>query len=257
MATSAHDIAALIAAASPDELDALERRYADDPRKQVARALERALKARDALASEEARVRALYDLQRELGGDGIILGVDEVGRGAVAGLLTVCAVALPDEPIILGLNDSKRLTPKRREELAVRIREHAVALGICHIPPEEIDRRGMAVALRLAMAGAIEATGIDPDCVLIDGNPVHVHPRERCVVKGDARIAAISAASIVAKVTRDALMDDLDRDYPGYGFAKSKGYASPEHIDAIRSHGLTPVHRATFCGNFVEAPRLF
>ena len=240
MATSAHDIAALIAAASPDELDALAQRYADDPRKQVARALERALKARDALAAEEERVRALYDLQRELGGDGIVLGVDEVGRGAVAGPLTVCAVALPDEPIILGLNDSKQLTPKRREELAVRIREHAIALGICHIPPEEIDRRGMAVALRLAMAGAIEATGVDPDCVLIDGNPVHVHPRERCVVKGDA-----------------ALMDDLERAYPGYGFAKSKGYASQEHIDAIRSHGLTPVHRATFCGNFVEAPRLF
>ena len=257
MATSAHDIAALIAAASPDELDALAQRYADDPRKQVARALERALKARDALAAEEERVRALYDLQRELGGDGIVLGVDEVGRGAVAGPLTVCAVALPDEPIILGLNDSKQLTPKRREELAVRIREHAIALGICHIPPEEIDRRGMAVALRLAMAGAIEATGVDPDCVLIDGNPVHAHPKERCIVKGDATVACIAAASIVAKVARDGLMVAYDEEYPGYHLASCRGYGSAEHIAAIKERGLSEIHRVSFCGNFLETPRLF
>lgn len=231
-------------------------RYAEDPRAQVRRAALRAVKMRDALRVERERVALLYRRQRDISG-GIVIGVDEVGRGAVAGPLTVCALCLPSEPLVLGINDSKQLTPKRRTEIAVKIREVATAIGICHIPPEDIDRVGMARALRMAMEGAIEDTGIEPDCVLIDGNPVHVHPKEVCVVKGDATCAAISAASIVAKVTRDALMDDLDSAYPGYGFASSKGYASREHIDAIKERGLTPVHRVTFCGNFVEAPRLF
>ena len=257
MDTSAKDIAVRIAAASEDELDALLARYGDDPRKQVQAAAKKAVKARDALRAERKRVAKLYAYQREIAGDGIVLGVDEVGRGAVAGPLTVCAICLPAEPHILGINDSKQLTPKMREEVAARIREHARSIGICHIPPETIDRVGMACALRMAMADAIEKTGIDADRVLIDGNPVHVHPKELCVVKGDARCASIAAASIVAKVARDALMDDLDGIYPGYGFASSKGYASQEHIDAIKAHGLTPVHRATFCGNFIETPRLF
>ena len=184
-------------------------------------------------------------------------GCDEAGRGCLAGSVYAAAVILPDGYQNELLNDSKQLTPKMREEVAGRIRDHARSIGICHIPPDTIDRVGMARALRMAMAGAIEKTGIEADCVLIDGNPVHVHPKEVCVVKGDARCASISAASIVAKVTRDALMDDLDAIYPGYGFASSKGYASQEHIDAIRAHGLTPVHRSTFCGNFIEAPRLF
>ncbi len=257
MDASAKDIAARFASASEDELDALLERYGEDPRKQVQSAIKKAVKARDALRAERMRVAKLYAYQREVAGDGIVIGVDEVGRGAVAGPLTVCAICLPWEPMILGINDSKQLTPKMREEVAGRIRDHARSIGICHIPPDTIDRVGMARALRMAMAGAIEKTGIEADCVLIDGNPVHVHPKEVCVVKGDARCASISAASIVAKVTRDALMDDLDAIYPGYGFASSKGYASQEHIDAIRAHGLTPVHRSTFCGNFIEAPRLF
>ena len=257
MTASAQEIASLLASASEDELDELVLRYGDDARKQVRQAASKALKAREALRIERARVAKLYDYQREVAGAGLILGVDEVGRGAVAGPLTVCALCLPDHPHILGINDSKQLTPKKREQIAAQIKEVAHAIGICHIPPETIDDVGMARALRMAMAGAIEESGIEPDCVLIDGNPVHVHPKERCVVKGDALCAAISCASIVAKVTRDALMDELNARYPGYGFAASKGYASPQHIDAIRSHGLTPVHRKTFCGNFVEAPRLF
>ncbi len=257
MTVSAKDIASRFAAAAPDELDELIERYADDQRKQVRAAAQKALRARDALLAEQARVDELYRFQAEVGGEGIVIGVDEVGRGAVAGPLTVCALCLPSSPHVLGINDSKQLTPKKREEVAERIREHATAIGICHIQPETIDKVGMAVALRMAMAGAIENCGVEADCVLIDGNPVHVHPREKCIVKGDARTACIGAASIVAKVTRDALMDELDALYPGYGFASSKGYASAEHIEAIRAHGLTPVHRVTFCGNFVEAPRLF
>ena len=207
--------------------------------------------------AEHDRVRAMYELQRKLAGDGVVLGIDEVGRGAVAGPLTVAAVALPYDDIVWGINDSKQLTPARREALSQKIEDVAQAIGIAHIPPNEIDSIGMSAALRKAMATAIEQAGCEPDAVLIDGNPVHVHPREQCVVKGDAKIACIAAASIVAKVTRDALMVGYDEVYPGYHLRECKGYASAEHIAAIREQGLTPIHRVSFCGNFVETLRLF
>ncbi len=108
----------------------------------------------------------------------------------------MCAVALPDDPKVWGVNDSKQLTPRRREELAAKIREVATAIGICHIPPARIDEVGMARALREAMLGAIADAAVEPDCVLIDGNPLHIHPKEKTLVKGDARVACIAAASI-------------------------------------------------------------
>jgi ribonuclease HII len=178
--------------------------------------------------------------------------VDEVGRGSVAGPLTIAAVVLPFEPVILGLNDSKKLSPARREELAQQIHELATAVGISHIEPNVIDRDGMAASLRTAMAQAIEACQLEPDLVLIDGRPMRIHPRERCIVKGDSTVACIAAASIVAKVCRDALMVAADEAFPGYGFASNKGYASEEHIQAIREKGLTPFHRATFCRGFFQ-----
>ena len=171
--------------------------------------------------------------------------------------LTVCAVALPDDPKVWGVNDSKQLSAQRRGELAVKIRQVAQAVGICHVPPARIDEVGMARALREAMLGAIADTGVEPDAVLIDGNPLHIHPKERTLVKGDARVACIAAASIVAKVTRDEMMVEYDEQFPGYHLASSKGYASPEHIEAIRERGLTPIHRVSFCQNFLETERLF
>ena len=256
-ASTAKEIAALLSDAPMDEARALIDRYRDDPRKQVQKAVATAEHKLQKLEAETARVDEMYRFQRELGGDGIILGVDEVGRGSIAGPLTVCAVALPDEPHIYGLNDSKQLTPAKREVLAVKVEEVAVAIGTCHISPQTIDEVGMAQALRMAMAGAIEDAGIEPDCVLIDGNPVHVHPKEKTIVKGDARIASIAAASIVAKVTRDHLMVAYDDEFPGYHLAECKGYASAEHIAAIKAQGLSPIHRFSFCGNFLETPSLF
>ena len=199
----------------------------------------------------------MYRTMAELGGPGVVVGVDEVGRGSVAGPLTVCAVCLPDEPRIWGVNDSKQLSPQRRCLLAARIAEVATAIGICHIPAARIDEMGMARSLRAAVAGAVSDTGLDPDCVLMDGNPLGAVPHERNVVHGDAKVACIAAASIVAKVTRDELMVELDSEYPGYHLAQSKGYASSEHIAAIREHGLSPIHRASFCGNFLETATLF
>lgn len=256
-AATAKEVAALISSASFDEVEPLIARYADDPRKQVRHAVEVAQRRHDHERAERERVLAMYALQRELGGDGVVIGVDEVGRGAVAGPLTVGAVVLPAEPVVWGLNDSKQLSPERREQLAARIADVALAIGMAHIEPASIDAVGMASALRMGMAQAIADTGVEPDCVLIDGNPVHVHPKERTLVKGDARVAAIAAASIVAKVTRDHLMVGLDEEYPGYHLAECKGYGSPDHIAAIHRLGLSPIHRASFCVNFMETPPLF
>ncbi len=258
--TSSHPasrVAAELASAPPDQIEGLLERYRDDPRAQVRKACERARRRLDRERAERERVEGMYARMRELGGAGVVVGVDEVGRGSVAGPLTVCAVCLPDEPRIWGVNDSKQLSPARREMLAVRIAETARAIGICHIPPERIDAIGMARSLREAVAGAVSDTGLAPDCVLMDGNPLGAVPNERDVVHGDATVACIAAASIVAKVTRDELMVELDAEYPGYHLARSKGYASPEHIQAIRERGLTPVHRVSFCGNFLETARLF
>lgn len=253
---TAHEIAQQLRTAPFEEVDALIMRYAEDTRSHVQHAVAVARRRHEHEAADRARVRAMYELQHELGGEGIIIGVDEVGRGALAGPLTVAAVVLPDDPMVWGINDSKQLTPKQRETLAVQIRACARAIGIAQIAPESIDQHGMAASLRQAMAEAIADTGVDADCVFIDGNPIHAHPKERMLVKGDARIAAIAAASIVAKVTRDHLMVDYDEIYPAYHLALSKGYGSVEHIAAIKRYGLTPIHRKSFCGNFMEPPSL-
>ncbi|QOY59863.1 ribonuclease HII [Thermophilibacter immobilis] len=254
---TAREVTATIASAPLEEARALVGRYAEDPRKQVRHAVEVARRRVEREDAERERVRGMYALQHELGGDGVIVGVDEVGRGSLAGPLTVGAVVLPDDPVIWGINDSKQLTPAHREALAATIAEVAVAIGIAHVEPASIDAVGMASALRHAMAAAIADTGVEPDCVLLDGNPMHVHPAEKSLVKGDARVAAIACASIVAKVTRDALMVAYDEEYPGYHLAESKGYGSPEHIAAIRARGLTPLHRVSFCGNFMDTMPLF
>lgn len=248
-------IAAELRHARGDELEALIAAHASDPRERVRELLGKSRRRLMRERAEEARVRAMYELAQELGGSGLVLGVDEVGRGAVAGPLTVAAVALPMEPPIIGLNDSKKLSAARRELLSEKIHEVARAIGIYHVPPTRIDAIGMARAIREAMAGAVReaarTAGAEPDAVLIDGNPVHVHPREMCVVKGDATVAPIAAASIVAKVCRDAIMVEAEKTWPGYGFASCKGYAAASHIAAIRERGLTPYHRATFCTRFV------
>lgn len=246
-----HDVARKLRTAAPEDLRALLAHYGEDPRSGVRQAAAAAEKRLAAHEQVRAHTAALYSYQRDIC-DGIVVGIDEVGRGAVAGPLTVAAVVLPDEPQIIGLDDSKKLTPARREQLARQIRQVATAIGIAHIPPEDIDERGMAVSLRTATSLALESVGVDPDAVLIDGTPMHIHPDEVSVIRGDGKVACIAAASIIAKVTRDSLMVIADSDYPGYGFASCKGYASPEHIDAIRELGVSEYHRKTFCTGFLE-----
>ena len=170
----------------------------------------------------------------------------------------VAAVALPDEPQVVGIDDSKKLSPKRREALAAQIREVALGVGICHIPPDEIDACGMAASLRVCMGRALAAcerdiaargNGSGADAVLVDGNPIHLHANEKTIVKGDGKAACIAAASIVAKVTRDALMVEYAKSYPAYHFDSNKGYGSAAHIEALHELGPCELHRRSFLGN--------
>lgn len=193
----------------------------------------------------------LYSYMKEIGGGGVIIGLDEVGRGPLAGPLTCAAVCLPLDPMIIGLDDSKKVSPKRRIELAAQVREQALGIGIAHVEPEEIDACGMAASLRVCMTRALESCGLDPDCVLLDGNPLHIHPKEINIVKGDGKAACIAAASIVAKVTRDTLMEEYAKRYPGYSFENNKGYGSAAHIKAIKELGPCPIHRKSFLGNIL------
>lgn len=177
----------------------------------------------------------------------LICGLDEAGRGPLAGDVYAAAVILPDGYIPEGLNDSKKLSEKKREKLFDEIQENALAFAIKAATPEEIDEINILNASLLAMRRAVEALEIAPDYLLVDGNVYRSfsHPG-RAVVKGDALIPAIAAASILAKVARDRSLYELDRLYPEYGFAKHKGYPTAAHREAVLKYGPSPVHRKSF-----------
>lgn len=231
-------------------LPTLER-FAHDERSGVTRACAQAHRRYEHMMGERSRVQKMYDTERRFASSGLTIGVDEVGRGPLAGPLCVCALSLPLDTPLWGINDSKQLTARERACLAPQIKKIALAYGISFISPEVIDDLGMSACIRKAMTEAIAQCGIEPVCVLIDGVPLHIHPKERTIVKGDSLIASIAAASIVAKVERDALMDEWDEIYPEYHFASNKGYGSAAHIEAIKHFGLTPIHRKSFCTHFI------
>ncbi|EIJ36478.1 ribonuclease HII [Thiothrix nivea] len=177
----------------------------------------------------------------------LVAGVDEVGRGPLAGAVVAAAVILDPQQPIAGLNDSKKLSPKRREQLAAEIRTKALAWSLGRAEVEEIDRINILQATFLAMQRALEALAMQPDLVKIDGNRCPKLPyRMEAIIGGDATVAEISAASILAKVARDAELVALDAQYPQYGFAKHKGYGTAAHLAALREHGATPIHRCSF-----------
>lgn len=179
--------------------------------------------------------------------DGLVAGVDEAGRGPLAGPVVAGAVILDPHNPIDGLQDSKRLTAARREALYVEIQEKALAWAVASADVEEIDRINILQATMLAMQRAVDALQPAAEHALIDGNrcPVLACPAQ-AIVKGDSRVAAISAASIMAKVSRDREMLSLDLQYPGYGLARHKGYPSKAHIEALESLGVTPIHRRSY-----------
>jgi ribonuclease HII len=179
--------------------------------------------------------------------EGRVAGVDEAGRGPLAGPVIAGAVILDPEKPIAGLRDSKRLSASRRDELYDQIRERALAWAVGRAEVEEIDRINILQATMLAMRRAVEALQPFADHALIDGNRCpDLSCTAQAIIKGDSKVQAISAASIVAKVTRDREMLELDRCYPGYGLAQHKGYPSKAHIEALESLGVTPVHRRSY-----------
>ena len=176
-----------------------------------------------------------------------VCGVDEVGRGPLAGPVVCAAVIMPlDEPLD-GVDDSKKLSAKKREFLSEEILKRAIACHICLVEPEIIDEINILEATKLCMKNAVEGLKIKPDFVITDGNmTLDIDIPQMSIVKGDSLSYSIGAASIVAKVHRDALMDEYDKIYPGYGFAKHKGYGTAEHIEGIKRAGICPIHRRSF-----------
>jgi ribonuclease HII len=179
--------------------------------------------------------------------EGLVCGVDEAGRGPLAGPVVASAVILdPDNPII-GLNDSKKLSAKRREALAIEIREKALAWSVAVASVEEIDRVNILQATMLAMQRAVEGLSIPPNHALIDGNRCpELACTARAIIGGDGIVASIAAASILAKTTRDAGMMELHAIYPMYGFDRHMGYPTSQHLKALQEHGAAPVHRRSF-----------
>ena len=181
-------------------------------------------------------------------GRSYIAGVDEVGRGPLAGPVVAAAVILPQDFDVLGIDDSKKLSPKEREELFEVIKEKALAWSVGWVGPERIDEINILEATKEAMTQAVQGLSLQPDHVLIDGNFTvrALTLPQTAIVKGDANSTSIAAASILAKVTRDRYMEEMDTVYPGYAFASNKGYGTKEHYAGLREHGLCPIHRKTF-----------
>ena len=206
------------------------------------------------LQKEIERTESLKVYEKQYEDMGFVCGIDEVGRGPLAGPVVACACVLPKDSKILYLNDSKKLSEKKREELYEVIMREAVSVGIGMRSPQRIDEINILNATYEAMQEAISKLSVTPavllnDAVTIPGIPDTI--KQVPIIKGDAKSVSIAAASIVAKVTRDRLMVEYDKEYPQYKFASNKGYGTKDHIDALKEIGKCPIHRDSFIKNFV------
>ena len=239
--------------ATVKELPALMENYREDQRKGVRSLLEQAWKRLEKLEAERVRLEKMRAYEHEYEHLGYVCGIDEAGRGPFAGPVVAGAVILPKDCEILGLNDSKQISEKRREELYEEIIEKAVAAETGFASPARIDEINILQATYEAMREAVGKLPVRPqillnDAVTIPGIEIPQVP----IIKGDSKSLSIAAASIVAKVTRDRLMREYDKIMPEYGFASHKGYGSREHIEALRKYGPSPIHRKTFIRNVFE-----
>ena len=226
--------------------------YASDGRSGVQALVNQAKKRLQKLEAERERIHRLGKYEREYAQYGYICGIDEVGRGPLAGPVVAGAVILPKDCEILYINDSKKLSAKKREELYDIIMEQAVATGIGMVSPQRIDEINILQATYEAMREAISKLSVTPDILLNDAVTIpQVDIPQVPIIKGDAKSISIGAASIIAKVTRDRLMEEYEKIMPEYGFASNKGYGSGAHIEAIKKYGPSPIHRMTFIKNFL------
>lgn len=231
---------------------ALSEEYASDGRAGVQKIIDSYRKKEEALRAEKERLLTMKNYERKYADCGSICGIDEAGRGPLAGPVVAGAVILPTDCEILYLNDSKKLSASKRDLLYDEIMEKALAVGVGMASPARIDEINILQATYEAMREAISKLQVKPDILLNDAVTIpDVDIRQIPIIKGDAKSVSIAAASIIAKVTRDRLMVQYDEILPGYGFAKHKGYGSWEHIAAIRQMGASPVHRQSFIKNFL------
>ena len=246
------DIKARFASVEEGDYDALFQHYENDERSGVQKLIQQYRKKLEALEKERARTEIMKEYEHKYEHLGYLCGIDEVGRGPLAGPVVACAVILPKACDILWLNDSKKLTAKKREELYDVILDGAVSVGIGMTSPERIDEINILQATYEAMREAISKLAVKPQILLNDAVTIpQIEIPQVPIIKGDAKSVSIAAASIIAKVTRDRLMAEYDKIMPEYGFASHKGYGSKSHIEAIRQYGPSPIHRATFIKNFL------
>lgn len=237
----------------PDEkLPEFISSHEEDERAGVKQMVLTAKKRYARLLEEKARIETLKKYEKEYDNYTYICGIDEVGRGPLAGPVVAGAVILPKDCQILYINDSKKLSAKKREELYDIIMEEAVATGIGLVGPERIDEINILQATYEAMREAVGKLSHTPDLLLNDAVTIPGLPMKQVpIIKGDAKSISIGAASIIAKVTRDRLMESYEEIYPQYHFAQNKGYGSKEHIQAIKQYGPAPIHRRSFIKNFL------
>ena len=226
--------------------------YTLDERSGVQKIVATAKKRIEKYEAELLRTESIKKYEKEYDNYVYICGIDEVGRGPLAGPVVAGAVILPKDCDILYINDSKKLSAAKREELYDEIMAKAVSVGLGFVSPERIDEINILQATYEAMREAVSKLEPQPDLLLNDAVTIPGLPQKQVpIIKGDAKSISIGAASIVAKVTRDRLMEEYDHMFPGYGFASNKGYGSAEHITAIKEFGPTPIHRKTFIKNFL------
>ncbi len=227
--------------------------YADDPRKGVQNLIDKVKRQEVKLQQERVRLQGMRQFEEKYQKYQAICGIDEAGRGPLAGPVVAGAVILPADCEILYLNDSKKLSEKKRNQLYDEIQKKAVAWAVGIVSQERIDEINILQATYEAMKQAVDQLSVTPDLLLVDAvNIPGMVSKQVGIIKGDAKSVSIAAASIMAKVTRDRMMEQMDALYPEYGFASHKGYGSRAHIEAIRQYGPCPIHRRTFIKNFIE-----
>lgn len=227
--------------------------YAASDKAGIIKLVEKYRKQLDMLQAERERVENMLAFEKEYSMYSNICGIDEAGRGPLAGPVVAAAVILPKDARLLYVNDSKQLSEKKREELYDVIMREAVSVGVGIASPERIDEINILQADYEAMRDAVSQLTPQPDLLLNDAVIIpQLTMKQISIIKGDAKSLSIASASIIAKVTRDRLMYEYDKMYPEYGFASNKGYGSKTHIAAIKEHGACPIHRKTFIKNFIE-----
>lgn len=221
--------------------------------KQLKRQQEKEARQAERLRKEIERTESMMVFEHKFADKGYLCGIDEVGRGPLSGPVVACAVILPTDHRILYINDSKKLSEKKREELYDVIMEEATAVGIGMAPPSRIDEINILQATYEAMREAISRLPVTPDLLLNDAVTIPgVSIPQVPIIGGDRKSVSIAAASIIAKVTRDRMMKEYEEMFPGYKFAKNKGYGTAEHIAALKELGPCPIHRRSFIGHFVD-----